>query len=148
MDFAGDKVADLDTLKYSVNSTGENNDRYAANLPNRTLEIDPGIGSGHYSSMVYIPAPQSLGLGGARRRPDSQASGAGWYMTNGTTATNTGCTQANPCTLAHVRSALPDATICTLALAKGKDYAFSGAVDKLVVNGDTYDCEPTGVTKR
>lgn len=39
----------------------------------------------------------------------------------------------------------PNATILSVALAKGRDYAFTGAVDKLVLGTEVYDFEPTGV---
>ena len=45
-----------------------------------------------------------------------------------------------------MQAKLPDATILTVQITKGKDYAFSGAVDKLVINDKTYDFEPFGVS--
>ena len=33
-----------------------------------------------------------------------------------------------------------------MSIIKGRDYAFSGAVDKLVINDTTYDFEPFGVS--
>ena len=38
-----------------------------------------------------------------------------------------------------------DATILTAQISKGRDYAFSGAVDALKINAETYDFEPLGV---
>lgn len=32
-----------------------------------------------------------------------------------------------------------------MGITKGRDFAFSGAVDGLTINADTYDCEPFGV---
>jgi hypothetical protein len=154
VDFAGNKVADLTTLKYSIYTTGENNSINAANLPNLTYEIDPNNpnitgpnGEVHYTSMVYVPAAQAAGWKEHDASAATNDTGAGWYFTNGPTATATGCTPASLCTLADAQKGIPDATIYTLAISKGRDNAFSGAVDKLVVNNATYDFEPNGVIK-
>ena len=155
VDFVGDKVADLQTLKYSIYTTGEHNSINAANLPNLTYEIDPNnpditstSGSEvHYSSMVYVPAAQAAGWKEHDASATTNDTGAGWYFTNGPTATATGCTPASLCTLKDAQQGIPDATVYTVSISKGRDNAFSGAVDKLVINNDTYDFEPLGVTK-
>ena len=48
-------------------------------------------------------------------------------------------------TLAAAENGVPDAKVYSLAISKGRDYAFSGAVDDLVINDTMYDFEPTGV---
>ncbi len=35
-----------------------------------------------------------------------------------------------------------------MAISKGSDYAFSGAVDALQINSTTYDFEPFGVIEK
>src|SRR3954465_14665861 len=69
VDFAGHNLSDLQTLKYSIFTTGENNAAGPGNLPSLTFEIDPNnpaiTGSSdnevHYTSMVYVPADQAPG---------------------------------------------------------------------------------------
>ena len=39
----------------------------------------------------------------------------------------------------------PPAAIGTVAIAKGKDYQYQGAVDALRINGEVFDFEPFGV---
>jgi hypothetical protein len=45
----------------------------------------------------------------------------------------------------HNDLAQGDATLFTVQITKGRDFAFSGAVDALVLGGTTYDFEPLGV---
>ena len=42
---------------------------------------------------------------------------------------------------------MPDATILSAQITKGRDFAFTGAVDALQINNSVYDFEPFGVTK-
>ena len=63
-----------------------------------------------------------------------------WYFT-GATGTATGCNLATPCTFSAAQTALaandsPPATIYTVAVAKGRDNAWVGAVDNLRINDD------------
>src|SRR3954447_24754315 len=155
VDFAGKKVSSLQTLKYSIFTTGENNAASPGNLPNLTFEIDPNnpaiTGSNgnevHYTSMVYVPAGQDPGWKEHDASEDTTNGGSsGWYFTNSATASATGCTQATYCTLADAKKNIPDAKIFTVAISKGRDNPFSGAVDALVINTATYDFEPFGVT--
>jgi hypothetical protein len=99
------------------------------------------VTTANYSSLVYNPAavaPNVWSTIDATR-------GAGWYFTNGPTAAATGCGQAAGqrfCTLDEVKAAAPGAVVTlSLAIAKGRDYAWHGAVDGLVVNDTTYDFE-------
>ena len=147
VDYAGQKLSDITGVKYQIFTTGENNKTYAQNLPNVTFEINPNIAGATYSSMVYVPAAQDPGWAGHDAGAATNATGAGWYFTNQATAAQTNCTQASPCTLADAEKGVPDATIYTVAVNKGRDYAFSGAVDDLQINNDTFDFEPTGVFK-
>ncbi len=68
-----------------------------------------------------------------------------WYFT-GQTGNDTGCNQVTYCSLAEVEAAAPEATVHTVEITKGRDYAFTGAVDALVLNATTYDFEPFGVS--
>jgi len=97
VDFVGDPVSGLETVKYSV----------FTNAPNNASTADR------------------------------------WYLTSPGT---TGCDQANYCTLDEIQVALSDATILAAQINKGRDNAFSGAVDDFTINEDTFDFEPNGVT--
>ena len=70
-----------------------------------------------------------------------------WYYT-GAFGTDSGCNQTTYCTLAQAKAAAPDATLYTAEITKGRDYAFSGAVDDLRINDTVYDFEPNGVVQR
>jgi hypothetical protein len=146
VDYAGTALTSMNTVSYSVYTTGENIGRYNENLPGVTFEIVPGTATGGsinrtYSSLVYVPVQAAAGWS-----QQNASTAARWFLT-GNAATDINCTQATYCTLAQVKAGFPNATVQTVALTKGKDYAFSGAVDALRLNGDVYDFEPLGVTK-
>ena len=142
VDFVGDLVSDLTTVKFSVFTTGENRALAANNLPSVSLEVDPNVVDGvNYSTLVFVPTDAD-----ANKWTEIDASTAKqWYFT-GATGTTTGCNQTTYCTLAEVKAAAPTATIHTVQISKGRDYAFTGAVDALVINDKTYDFEPFGVS--
>lgn len=148
-DFAGDALGEISTVKYSVFTTGEN--RAAGpngaatpeNLPNLQFEVDPnGPGTaGGFSTLTFVPNEAPAGWS------EVDASTAQrWYYT-GSFGTTSGCNQTTYCTLQQAQEAAPDATIYTVQFSKGRDYAFSGAVDGLTLDSTTYDFEPTGVTE-
>ena len=143
-DFAGDPLSGISTVKYHVFTTGENQGpppQTPENLPNVQFEVDPnGPGTtGGFSTLTFVPEEQEAGWS------EIDASEAErWYYT-GSFGTSSGCSQADYCTLAQAKEAAPDATLYTVQLNKGRDNAFSGAVDGLTLNTTTYDFEPTGV---
>jgi hypothetical protein len=146
VDYAGAALSGMNTVSYWVYTTGENIGRYNENLPSVTFEIVPGTATGGstnrpYSSLVYVPVQAAPGWS-----QQDASTAARWFLTGGA-GTDINCTQATYCTLAQVKAGFPDAKVQTVALAKGKDYAFSGAVDALRLNGDVYDFEPLGVIK-
>jgi hypothetical protein len=145
--FFGDAVADLNRAGFRVFQTGENAAISPSNMPNIALEIDPNVGSSSYSTMVWVPDPAPVtnrwsGFIDATTTGD-------WYFT-GSTGTATGCSISSPCTFAAAQAALaandsPPATIYTVAVAKGRDNAWVGAVDNLRINDNIYNFEVTGV---
>jgi hypothetical protein len=140
-DFAGDPLNGINTVKYSVFTTGENRDASAENLPNVQFEVDPnGPGTaGGFSTLTFAPTEQPPGWSEIDASTDQR-----WYYT-GSFGTTSECNQTTYCTLEGAKAAAPDATIYTVQLSKCRDYAFSGAVDGLVLNDTTYDFEPLGV---
>ena len=149
-------VSNIKEAGFRVNTTGENTAAGlgSVNMPSITFEIDPNLSSlpnTNYSSLVWTPAANSASN---KWSPylDATTSGS-WGLTG--SAFNNPATQANcgingpRCTLAQVKAALDDggdgATIFTLAVAKGTDFAWQGAVDGLRVNGRVADFEEGGV---
>ena len=145
VDFVGDRLADVKTVKYSVFTTGENAQTSADNLPNVSVEVDPtgqDQSGPNYSTLVYAPT-------GDQSKPNQwsqidASTAQRWYFT-GPAGTTSGCNQTTYCTLADAEKAFPDATILSVGVSKGRDNAFVGAVDDLVWGGTTYDFEPYGV---
>lgn len=171
VDFLGDPVSGLDQVEYSYFQTGEDWDRSAANVPNVSFEIDPGLTKAdgpdldsdpdpvNYSSMVYVaPAPATRqDQQWVNEDADANPGGSnGWYFTNGTTATATGCDQTPYCSLADAKAGLatahaatePAAAILSVAFGQGKgQQPYEGAADALQINNTIYDFEPFGVSE-
>lgn len=148
VDFAGDPVSGLTTVSYSVFATGEDLGTNPANLPGVSFEIHPGSVNGGaplpYSTLVYVPVQ---GTANVWQKQDASTAKQ-WFLT-GSAGTASHCNQGPDgyCTLAEVSAAMPDATILSTQITKGRDYAFTGAVDALRINDQVYDFEPFGVTK-
>ena len=141
-DFAGDPLSGISTVKYSVFTTGENG---AGNLPNVQFEVDPNTAtSSNFSTLVFVPGSQNPGWSEIDAGTADASATQGWYYT-GAFGTESGCNQTTYCTLEDAKAAAPDATIYTVQFSKGRDNAFSGAVDALTLNTTTYDFEPLGV---
>ena len=150
VDFYGNPVSGLAQVGFNVFQTVENATIGSRNMPNITLEINPNVASVNYTGMVWVPDPSPKlnrwsGFINAATTGD-------WYFTNSAVATATGCTQALTCSLADAKQGLVDendgsgaATINTIAITKGRDDEWAGAVDNLRINGKVYDFEPYGV---
>lgn len=146
VDYAGDLLSSLTTVKFDVFTTGENiaNGGGAVNLPGVTFEIDPSGPTNtarlNYSSLVYVPVAAQAGWS-----TQDASTARQWFLTGD--AGIGSCNQGSDgyCTLSEVKAKFPNATVFTVAFGKGRDYAFTGAVDKLVLNSTTYDFEPNGV---
>ena len=142
VDFLDVTLASLNTLKYSVYTTGENNGNGADNGPSLSIELDksgPGAPI-DFTTLVFVPTAMASNAWTELDASTAQR----WFLT-GATGTSTGCNQTTYCTLAQIKTALPTATVLTVQFTKGRDVEFSGAVDKLVINNRTFDFEPFGV---
>ncbi len=149
VDFFGQQVANLNQVGFRVFQTGENVAISPSNMPNISLEIDPNVGATNYTTMIWVPDPAPVtnrwsGFINAATTGD-------WYFT-GTAGTITGCNQSSFCSLSAAKAALVanqngdgPATIDTVAVTKGRDNAWVGAVDGLRINSKTYNFEPYGV---
>jgi hypothetical protein len=160
-DFTGDKIADLSQVGYRVFQTGEDTAASKGglnNLPNITIEIDPNLTtpvdtSPDYTSMVWNPAGTAGDQDHWSPYIDARTNGY-WYFT-GAEGAAIGCTQAAPlCDFATAKAKLAAAgsggTVLSVAIAKGRDAEFQGAVDGLRLNNKVYDFEdePDGVKER
>lgn len=152
VDFVGRTVSSVDRVGFSVFTTGENIGRGTYNMPSITFEIDPNLTStpSNYSSLVFVPNNTAANQWSTI---DATDPATGFWFLTGAAGVATGCTQsASPCSYADVQARLADggdeATIYTVAVAKGRDHVFSGAVDALRIGGQVFDFEPFGVYTR
>jgi hypothetical protein len=154
VDFAGLEIADITALGFSVFTTGENNDKAANNMPSISMEIDPHVtGHGDYASLVYAPSNSDANQWSAIDAiADTEKH---WGLTN---MAGSPCDfNGSMCTFDEIQSFLADhhqagegpaVVTYSVAVTKGRDYAFSSAVDALRINNQVFDFEPFGVYTR
>jgi hypothetical protein len=156
--FSGDAVSDLTKVGYSVFTTGENNDVAANNMPSISIEIDPNVtDSSNFSTLVYAPDDSA---DNKWSNIDAVAdTGKHWGLTGGffndPATMNDRCgLNGTRCTFQEVQDYLASnndgtasAKIGAVSITKGRDFAFSGAVDNLRINNDVFDFEPFGVVQ-
>jgi hypothetical protein len=142
VDFVGKTLASISTVSFWEFTTGENRAKYVDNAASVSMEINPNKYNSGYSTLNYVVRNLPVNTWTKVETTD-----AGWYLT-GAAGTGSGCNQVTYCTLAQVKEAMPDATLFTVQLGKGRDYAFSGAIDALQINSTTYDFEPFGVIEK
>ena len=139
VDFQGDALADVSDVSFWQYTTGENRAKYVDNAASVAMEINPNNGAQTYSTLNFVVRDLP-----ANKWTQVTTESKNWYLT-GAAGTATGCNQTTYCTLEEVQAALPEAALYTVAISKGRDYAFSGAVDALQIGSTTYDFEPFGV---
>ncbi len=153
VDFYGDPVLGLNQVGFHVFQTNENVSYGGPrNLPGIKFEIDPNLTAApatSYSTMVWVPGPSPVTN---RWSPYLDATTTGdWYLT-GNAGNVTGCNQTTMCTFQQLKTALNDGgeqpTIYTVAVSKGRDHMWIGAVDGLRINNAVYDFEAHGVKTR
>lgn len=154
-DFVGDNFNDVTDLGFQVYTTGENNAKGNPNMPTIKFEIDPNLDAtpSNFSTLTYQPVNSAANSWSPyidATTTGASPSGEGFFL-SGAAGTATGCNLSNPCTFSAVQAALddgsPDTTILSFGVGKGRDYAFSGAVDGLRLNDTIYDFEPFGVNE-
>lgn len=145
VDFAGDPVSGVNQVGFYVLRTDEDVQQGGLNnLPNITFEINPDLTNITYTSMVWVPDGTNVPVNEWSPYIDATSNGQ-WYFT-GHAGTATGCNQTTMCSFSGAQAALgPNATILTVAVAKGRDNQFQGAVDGLRINDKIYDFEADGV---
>lgn len=157
LDFFGDPLLSLTAVGFHVFQTGENAGAARGgpnNLPVIRFEIDPNLnvaadGSPDYTTLVWTPAAVPVtSLNQWSAYLDATTTGT-WFFTGGEAAA-TGC--AAGCTFTQVKTALSDGgappTVYTVAVGKGRDNMWIGAVDGLRLNRVIYDFEADGVRAR
>jgi len=147
VDFQGKTLASIASVSFWQYTTGENrsvggSNATPGNLASVAMELNPGNGVQTYSTLNYV-APAIPANAWTKITTDQKQ----WYLT-GAAGTASGCNQTTYCTLAEVKTALPNATLFTVSFSKGRDYAFTGAVDALQIGSTTYDFEPFGVIEK
>jgi hypothetical protein len=151
VDFRGENFLQLDRVGFQVFQTSENvGYGGGTNLPGLRFEIDPNLSSvsDNYTVAVWQPDPVPI-TSLNRWSPYLDATTTGnWYLTGG----ETHCTQATPCSFADLQTSLDDGgstpSILTVAVSKGRDNLWAGAVDGLRLNQYVYDFEANGVNAR
>jgi hypothetical protein len=158
--FANTFFSNITTLQYSTYRTA-GDPALAASLQ-LNVDADSTDGTtGWQGRLVYEPYYTQTVNTGVWQTWDTQDDSAGtgtgnWWFSNGTLATNTGCTQANPCTWSEVKTALPNGsihqTLGGVGFKAGSNWSsgFTGNVDKFVIgvktgsntHTTTYDFEP------
>jgi hypothetical protein len=146
VDFFGDSVLDLQQVGFHVFQTGENALISPGNMPNIRFEIDPNLNllpTSNYSTLVWLPDPAPV-VNQWSGYLDATSSGE-WYLTGGA-GTTSGCHQGNLCTFADLMLALNDGgdppTILSVAVGKGRDNRWTGAIDGFRINDTIFDFEP------
>jgi hypothetical protein len=121
--------------------------------PGITIEANPDANGRNYTTLSYLPeasaAPSqpSPRTASTWQRYDALAAGARWATSADLDASSAVCDPGTSCTWAQLLAqAGANARVSfSLAITKGRDNEFTGAVDGLEVNGTTYDFEPEGV---
>ncbi|MGW0798029.1 hypothetical protein [Streptomyces sp. NPDC002692] len=150
VDFYRNPVLGLNQVGFHVFQTGENTSHGGpGNMPNIRFEINPNLTAAAtttYSSLVWSPPASPVT---DRWSPYLDATTSGTWFLTGNAGTVTGCNTSTPCTFSHVKTVLNDGgaapTIHTVAVGKGRDTMWAGAVDGLRINREIYDFEAGGV---
>jgi hypothetical protein len=143
VDFAGQPLSGINTLSFSVFQTGEDAALAADNIPSIGIEIDPtgaaDTTAPNFSTLVSVPTAVT-----PNKWSKVDVSGGQFFLT-GSAGSTSGCNQTTYCTLDQVKAKFPNATLFSVQITKGRDYAFQGDVDALRVNNTLFDFEELGV---
>jgi hypothetical protein len=119
-----------------------------SNMPNIQFEINPHLsdasGSITFSTLTFNAVN---GEAHAWTTIDATDPAAGRWSLTGRAGTATSCATPSAtagCTFEQIKDRLPDATISTLMVNKGRDFEWQGAVDALRINGRIADFEEGG----
>jgi hypothetical protein len=147
--FASGLFANVTRVGFHVYTTGENNAKGVGNMPSITFEVDPNVNGkpSNYSSLVFMPANTTANQWSGY----IDATRTGLWGGTGNAFAGTKCDiNGTRCTFDELQAYLNDgdgnpASILSVAVVKGKDNFWSGAVDGLRINDTMIDFEETGV---
>lgn len=136
-----------DKIGFSV-FTSEN----PTKLPAIRIEVDPNLSNGatNFTTAVFVPSRAAVAGKWTSYDATNSADGS-WFLTGDTptgAGTLSGCNKTTPCSFTTLKGLLDDATIISVAVGKGRDDAFLGAVDALKIGSKVYDFESRGVIAR
>lgn len=137
VDYFGNPISALTAVGFHVFQTGENADISPTNMPNIRMEIDP-TGTSTYTTMVWVPGPAPV-TNRWSGYIDATTTGY-WYFTGSFGATT--CNEALPCTFTMAKSKVPSGKVYSVAVGKGRDNNWVGAIDGLRLNKTIIDFEP------
>lgn len=152
--FAGLQIRSISTLSYWLYAGEDAFTNHS--LPTLSIEANPDANGATYTTLVYLPdgsaapsAPSPRTVS-AWQKYDTLATGNMWHSTADLDPNTTVCQITNPCKFSDLVAQMgPNACVSfSLAITKGRDNEFTGAVDAVTVNGTTYDFEPEGVVAR
>lgn len=148
VDFAG-KPVNLGVVKYDVFTTGENSAK-GNNMPSVKVEITNPVAGATYTTLVY--APENSASNAWTTVNASADTGKNWGFSgaffNGADKNEKCGMNGARCTLADAIAVLGgDAKVMSVAIGKGRDYEFHGAVRSLTIMGATYNFTAHGVEK-
>jgi hypothetical protein len=153
VDFFGDPVLALNQVGFHVFQTGENVGYGGSrNMPVIRFEIDanlanPLCAADNYTTMVWVPGPAPV-INRWSGYIDATTNG-NWYFTGNEGMVCTPCNQGLVCNFMQAMAALNDGPpapiFYSVAVGKGRDNIWVGAVDGLRLNDKVYDFEFTGV---
>jgi hypothetical protein len=148
------RLASLHAVGFAVYTTAPNVSRagQTPNMPNIQFEVNPHLtdatGAITFSTLSYNPVNSTPNHW---TKIDATDPAAGRWNLTGRAGAVTGCTSSSAtagCTFQQIQDKLPDATIFTVMINKGRDYEWQGAVDALRVNSRIADFEEGGVIVR
>jgi hypothetical protein len=120
-----------------------------SNMPNIQFEINPRLtdasGAITFSTLTFNAVN---GEAHAWTTIDATDPDAGRWSLTGRAGTATSCATPSAtagCTFEQIKGGLPDATIFSVMINKGRDFEWQGAVDALRINGRIADFEEGGV---
>ncbi len=154
VDFVGDEVTAITEIGFHWFATGESNALATTNVPAIRLEINPNGAGTHpptdaYASLVFVPDAEAADNEWTDYVDATDDAAGTWFLTGAPAADD--CRPAAPCVWSDLQTYLGTATaaptIYTVAVGKGRDTGFQGAIDGLRVNDTIYDFEPLGVVE-
>jgi hypothetical protein len=149
VDFFGQPF-DISAIGFYVYNVGENLDEGDDNLPNIAIEIDPNMEAfdTEFSTLTFNPFGPVLGWSDFI---DATADDSGLWGLTGSAFAAEPCSINNArCTWSEMLAFLDDGDenppeILSIAISKGRDFEWHGAVDGLQVDDTIYDFEEYGV---